>query len=412
MDALVPPRLPGLLVRRPLGQTVDPPWLAKADDGSWVVVRKAPRPPDLPDHPALLTVYGSVTDAEACTWVVTEFTSGNGLDRRLERVSRVGARQATVWCAVLADAVAALHAAGLAHGDLRPSRVLLGPGDAVLLDASCAAPGGAADRTADLAALAALIEQAAGDPLAGPVADLLAAAATGAIDAAGLVRGLGVRGAGRPRDRRAPVRHASRGLLIGAAVVVLLAGAAGLGVRLAAAPAEPAVLAVADTLSASPEASMRVTTSSSQPVTTPEPDSTATPERPAGVDPDWQAVLVDLDLARGLALETADVAILDDVDAAGSEALRRDRALVGAMHAQHVTAEGWATELIAVVPRSVALGRVVLVVTDTRSAYVLRNSSGAVVDRQPERGPTTWVVRLVRSEVGWRIRSVDQLPAE
>ena len=73
-----------------------------------------------------------------------------------------------------------------------------------------------------------------------------------------------------------------------------------------------------------------------------------------------------------------------------------------------MTAEGWATSIVAVEPRSVTAARAVLVVTDVRAAYVLRDSAGAVVSRQEASPTTTWVVRLTATEGGWRISSVSE----
>ena len=86
-------------------------------------------------------MFGSVVDEQGGVWVVTPYTSGHGLDRRLARVGHVGRVLATTWAATLAESLAALHEAGLAHGSVDASRVLLGPRDAVLLDASCALTG-------------------------------------------------------------------------------------------------------------------------------------------------------------------------------------------------------------------------------------------------------------------------------
>ena len=404
METLIPPRLPGLLVRRPLGQGTSPPWLARADDGSWLVARRSPRPPELPEHPGLLAVFGSVTDDRRETWVVTAYTSGHGLDRRLARVGQVGRSLATSWAAALAEALAALHATGLVHGALDASRVLLGPRDTILLDASCARPGDDGARAADLRGLVALVEQASGERLAHADSADLEAALTGRLDAAGLARRLRARGPGRNRHRGTHARGASRGLLVVTAVVGLLAGAALLGVRLAKAPAQPAVLVVSGGLSTPVEGS---------PGAVEELTAAPTPAAPVaesveGDDPDWGDVLADLDLARGLAFGAADPSVLSDVDAPGSEAERRDRALVRVLRTSGVVADGWSTRIQGVLPRAVRGDRVVLEVTDTRTSYVLRDASGAVVSRQPARGPTTWVVRLVATDAGWRISSVDE----
>lgn len=96
------------------------------------------------DHPHVVTLFDVVTvpsdgdtegdpagDAGETYWFVMEYVPGGGLDRQPpmspERVARIGAQ--------LADALAALHEAGIVHCDLKPANVgLTRRGAAKLLD--------------------------------------------------------------------------------------------------------------------------------------------------------------------------------------------------------------------------------------------------------------------------------------
>ncbi|HYN75293.1 MAG TPA: hypothetical protein VEV13_03770 [Candidatus Limnocylindria bacterium] len=347
------PELPGLLVRRPLGRGAAPPWLAHAADGRWVVVRQAARPPRLPEHSSLLPNLGAVADAARASWVVSAFVAGGGLDRRLERTGPVGPEVVAGWASDLGGALSALHAAGLAHGDVQPSRVLLGPRDRVLLDATCARPASPEQCAADRAGLA----------------DLLARVSSGSL----------------PR-RSAGATRTLVGVLVALALVL---AAAVVGIKLAGRPPQPAAL--------------QTPSPSSSPRADPPPQPA-----PTRAEPDWAAVLGALDEARGRALAAADVSLLTAVDAAGSEASARDRALVAELRRRGVTAQGWSTVISSARPLSASSRHVVLSVRDTASTYVLRTASGVVVARRPARDLTTWTVRLAATADGWRVTSVDQ----
>ncbi|MFI1386280.1 serine/threonine-protein kinase [Embleya sp. NPDC020886] len=82
-------------------------------------------------HPALVTVH-DVGWHESCTYVVMRLIRGVTLREHIldgpltgDRVARLGAR--------LASALEHVHAAGIVHRDVKPSNVLIGPGDAPYL---------------------------------------------------------------------------------------------------------------------------------------------------------------------------------------------------------------------------------------------------------------------------------------
>lgn len=78
-------------------------------------------------HPSLVTVH-DVGWHESCTYVVMRLIRGVTLRQHIvdgpltaDRVARIGVR--------LASALAHVHAAGIVHRDVKPSNVLIGPGD-------------------------------------------------------------------------------------------------------------------------------------------------------------------------------------------------------------------------------------------------------------------------------------------
>ncbi|OLO30161.1 serine/threonine protein kinase [Streptomyces sp. MNU77] len=139
------------------------------------------------DSPWAVSVTGADTEAER-PWLATEFVPGPTLFDIVARRGPLPVRSVTVLGRLLARALAAVHAAGLVHRDVKPGNVLLTAGGPRLIDFGIA-------RTADATALTAtgLVvgtpgflppEQASGNT-AGPAGDvfslgcLLAYAATG-----------------------------------------------------------------------------------------------------------------------------------------------------------------------------------------------------------------------------------------
>ncbi|MFS2294035.1 MAG: hypothetical protein FWJ90_15265 [Actinomadura sp.] len=91
-------------------------------------LRDAARAAAALDHPDIVTTYdfgeAEGTGGDALVYAVTEFLTGESLAARLSR-GLPGAYEAVAACAQAADALAAVHACGIAHGDLSPAQVLL-----------------------------------------------------------------------------------------------------------------------------------------------------------------------------------------------------------------------------------------------------------------------------------------------
>ncbi len=85
-------------------------------------------------HPNVLSVYGAaVHDQRAGIW--TELLTGLTLEERLQRDGPLGASELVAVGGELCQALAAVHGAGLVHGDLKTSNVVrAGQGKWVLID--------------------------------------------------------------------------------------------------------------------------------------------------------------------------------------------------------------------------------------------------------------------------------------
>jgi eukaryotic-like serine/threonine-protein kinase len=104
-------------------------------------------------HPHLVGVYDAI-DEEDRAYVVREWVDGSSLRELVAENPLDPGRSATVACAV-ADAVAAIHATGMAHGNIHPGTVLIaGDGRVVLADARADE---AATPEADLRAIGAVL---------------------------------------------------------------------------------------------------------------------------------------------------------------------------------------------------------------------------------------------------------------
>ncbi|GAA1783527.1 protein kinase domain-containing protein [Actinomadura chokoriensis] len=123
-------------------------------------------------HPALETIFDSDQTRDASgrltSYLVTEFLDGTTLADRLRRGPLTAYETAEV-CGQVASALDLAHTAGVAHGDLRPGKVVLLPDEVRLVDTGiggivrsargpeAAAPAAEPAATADIRALGALI---------------------------------------------------------------------------------------------------------------------------------------------------------------------------------------------------------------------------------------------------------------
>lgn len=103
-------------------------------------------------HPNVTNVYDygeASDDAGACLpYVVMELLPGRTLAQRLAD-GPVPVRAALRICAEVAGGLAAAHAQGLVHRDVKPSNVMLTPSGAKVMDFGIAAAAGRAEREAD-----------------------------------------------------------------------------------------------------------------------------------------------------------------------------------------------------------------------------------------------------------------------
>ncbi len=83
-------------------------------------------------HPGVVTVFGAAEhDGRHGVWM--EFVRGETLAERIERAGPLDALEVARIGAALAEALNAVHADGLVHGDVKPANVILEPGGRVVL---------------------------------------------------------------------------------------------------------------------------------------------------------------------------------------------------------------------------------------------------------------------------------------
>jgi eukaryotic-like serine/threonine-protein kinase len=89
------------------------------------------------NHPHLTKLVDH-SDAGSTPYLVMELLEGQTLARRM-RAGRLPVRTALEICAQVADALAAAHASGVVHRDIKPGNVMLTPDGATILDFGIAA---------------------------------------------------------------------------------------------------------------------------------------------------------------------------------------------------------------------------------------------------------------------------------
>jgi tRNA A-37 threonylcarbamoyl transferase component Bud32 len=396
--------------------------LAIADDvASHARIRRAAARLVGVTHPHLIALRG-VVSTEGAVVLVYDQVRGVSLDRVLAGQGPLNEAAVVTLAVPLAQALAAAHAEGVVHGRVTPSSVVLDDdGRPMLADAGVAAlldlrdrSTSPADDVRDLALMcrsafaagatwsplaAVLAAATADDATRRPTASQLATAvyATGpavairsAPEVAPLSQGdqsMAPRPSTRPRShrrtvelgRRAGRRWAMMSVSLAAAAAAALTGLAWAGVD-ASAPGVPV------TAPANPSSNDdRVVTS------------------PAD---HWRSVLAALDARRASAFAAASRRQLSTVDAAGSPAMRRDRASLTELAARGLHVERLRLQPQSLHVASTSAQRVVLRVVDVMEPYELRTASGRLVATRPGRSARTWRVTLVRSAAGWRFFAV------
>lgn len=77
------------------------------------------------DHPAVVRVLDLGTDESARSYTVMELLRGETLEERVRRETRLSAEALQPLLRGIADGLAAVHAEGIIHADLKPSNVFL-----------------------------------------------------------------------------------------------------------------------------------------------------------------------------------------------------------------------------------------------------------------------------------------------
>ncbi|KJK44295.1 hypothetical protein UK23_29930 [Lentzea aerocolonigenes] len=83
-------------------------------------------------HPNVIAVHGTVTDG-ADQWLVMEYLPSRSLAEIIEADGPISPQRATKIGAQLAEALAAMHAKGMVHRDVKPGNVLVGDNDVAKL---------------------------------------------------------------------------------------------------------------------------------------------------------------------------------------------------------------------------------------------------------------------------------------
>jgi serine/threonine-protein kinase len=95
-------------------------------------------------HPHVASVYDFGESADGVPYIVMELLQGGTLGERLAE-GPLGMNAALRVCAEVASALAAAHAEGLVHRDVKPANIVLTPGGAKVVDFGIAASAGAVE---------------------------------------------------------------------------------------------------------------------------------------------------------------------------------------------------------------------------------------------------------------------------
>jgi hypothetical protein len=337
----------------------------------------------------------------------------------LARRRQLSAGEVVTLGVAIAWALAAAHAAGITHGRLRDADVLIDPGGRPMLAGVgvMGVLGSAGDPADDVRGLArmllslldeqspdaAKVAQALHNPIS-TATELAPALAAAAAAAPIRLRESGVAEPVEPPAAPETGRRCSwwlsswRSLWGG-----LLSGALG-GVswrrvsRVAGVGAGIVVLAgIIGWVSAPGPANSAVSPASKPPVT------------------DWAGVLANLDVTRAQAFAAPGTVALEAFDAAGSAAFDFDAVAVASLRSQGAHATGLRMVLSAVKVKAESPREVTLVVTDSRSAYVLRDVKQQVLARVAARAQARHLI-VLRAAVDpgsapkWRMAQVTAAP--